>query len=342
MDNAAPQPRRLLSLSIDRLIFSEGSAVAARMAAYARDWDEVHIIVAAGTEYKERVIGTNVFVYPTRSRWKLFYPLAMARLGRFIVKRRGITMITCQDPFLTAMAGVRLKKETGIPLELQVHTDIGSPNFTYSLANRIRKALALSYLPKADHIRVVSDRIRAYLTDGLRIPADRIEVRPIPVDADAVRKAPVIPGADLHVTYPQFRKIALVAARFEPEKNIKLAIDAWHDVVKAAPDAGLIIVGSGSQGPSLRNRARGNKNIVFEPWVSREILYSYYKTADVFLTPSLYEGYGMAFIEAAAAGCPIVSTDVGVARDTGAVIVGFDAADFARGIKSALGVVLDS
>ena len=50
-------------------------------------------------------------------------------------------------------------------------------------------------------------------------------------------------------------------------------------------------------------------NVVFAGW-SDDIV-SYYKTADLFLLTSDYEGYGMTLIEAAAAGCPIVTTDVG-------------------------------
>ena len=46
----------------------------------------------------------------------------------------------------------------------------------------------------------------------------------------------------------------------------------------------------------------------------------------------------MTLVEAQAAGCPIVSTDVGVAREAGARIVGWDAADVARGIIEGLAV----
>ncbi len=42
---------------------------------------------------------------------------------------------------------------------------------------------------------------------------------------------------------------------------------------------------------------------------------SYYKTADLFLLTSNYEGYGRTIIEAMAAGCPVVMTDVGIAGE---------------------------
>ncbi len=39
---------------------------------------------------------------------------------------------------------------------------------------------------------------------------------------------------------------------------------------------------------------------------------SYLKTADIFLNTSLYEGYGLSIVEAAAAGLAIVTSNVGI------------------------------
>jgi glycosyltransferase involved in cell wall biosynthesis len=338
--------RKLLSIGTDRLLFKEGSAVRARFEQYAKEWDEIHIIVAtSGSEFKETTIAPNIWVYPTESTVKAMYPLDAARIGRFIIERRGITDITCQDPFLTAIAGTRLQREFKLPLELQLHTDIGSPNYPYTVANKIRKSLALSYLPKADHIRVVSERIKSYLTDKLGIAAEKIEVRPIAVDAARVKTAQIDPAYDLRAKYPQFKKISLVASRLEPEKNVRLAIDAMHLIAEKHPKTGLIICGSGSLAASLKKRALHGpaaKNIVFESWASQQALFSYYKTADVFLVTSLFEGYGMTLVEAQAAGTQIVSTDVGVApqiaAQNGAVIAPWDAAGYARTLEAVLGL----
>jgi len=338
--------KKLLSISTDKLLFEEGSAVRERIAAYAREWDEMHIIVSTRRrdDFAETTIGDNVWVYPTRSRFKIFYPLHATQLGRFIMKRGGMTHITCQDPFFTAFAALPLKKESGLPLEIQVHTDIGSPNFTYTIGNRIRKAMALSYLPKADSVRVVSERIRRYLVEKLGIDGSKITVRPIAVDAEAIRNAPVT--VDLHKKYPQFDRIVLMASRLEPEKDVASAIKAWPLVsvtIDNAPNirAGLVIVGRGSELPKLKSlvaRLGLADKIVFEPWADKATLVSYYKTADLFLNTSLFEGYGMTLVEARAAGAKVVSTDVGVANEIGASIVGHDTADIARGIKACLGV----
>ena len=54
-------------------------------------------------------------------------------------------------------------------------------------------------------------------------------------------------------------------------------------------------------------------NVIFEPWT--DDLFSYYKTAGLFLLVSNYEGYGRTVVEAMAAGCPVITTDVGIAGD---------------------------
>ena len=54
-------------------------------------------------------------------------------------------------------------------------------------------------------------------------------------------------------------------------------------------------------------------NVVIEHWT--DDLISYYKTADLFLFTSNYEGYGRTVVEAMAAGLPVIMTNVGLAGD---------------------------
>lgn len=351
------QPKRLLMVSTDRKIFEEGSAVRARQIEYAREWDEVHIVIFEtggalrnrSTEGAETVLSHNCWAYSTRSWSKLMFPFDAIALGRFLIEKRGITNITCQDASLTTMAGLSLKKQFHLPVEVQIHNDIGSPHFTHTITNKIRKAMALSYVPKADQIRVVSNKIKEYLVGSLGIDAAKITVKPIVVDVEAVKRAAILPEADLHKKYPHVKKIVLVASRLEKEKNVILAIRAWAAVVKkmAQTDAhtglkfGLVIVGSGSQEHMLKAEAarlglsgssESGPSVIFEPWADQATLFSYYKSCDQFLVTSLFEGYGMALVEAQAAGTRIISTDVGVAREVGAQIVGWDENAIARAI----------
>ena len=123
---------KILSIGTDRKLFEEGSAVRARQIEYAKKWEEIHIVVfSIKSEIKKtRIqISNNVWVYSTGSLSKLFYILDAIKIGRKIL-RLGSYVITCQDPFETGLVGWRLAKKFKAPLELQIHTDIGSPYFT--------------------------------------------------------------------------------------------------------------------------------------------------------------------------------------------------------------------
>jgi glycosyltransferase involved in cell wall biosynthesis len=329
---------KLLMISTDKKMFQQGSAVSLRQIETAKKWEEVHIIVFTDKSFREVHFAPNVWVYPTRSGSKFMYAFDAKRLGKFLVKGRGITHVTTEDSSLTAMAGLALKKQFKIQLEINVHTDIGSKNFTWNFENKVRKAMALSYLPQADSVRVVSPRIKKYLTDDLKIEEGRITVRPIAVDADKIKNSPVT--TNLKVKYVQFTKVVLVASRLEKEKNVRLAIEAWPQVLAKVPRAGLVIVGSGRERERLEalvDRLGIAASVKFEDWADEKTLISYYKTADVFLNTSLYEGYGMTLAEAKAAGTKIVSTDVGIAKEAGAIIAVWKADDVADKIVYSVG-----
>ncbi|MEK7650710.1 MAG: glycosyltransferase [Patescibacteria group bacterium] len=328
---------KLLSISTDRNLFKADSAVRARQIDYARERDETHIIVFATRDFnfKPEKIAENCFVYSTNSSSKWFYIFDAIALGGKIISEQVITNLTCQDPFLTGLTGWWLKrcarKINFLNLEIQVHTDIGSQYFAYTFGNKIRKKIAKFVLPRADQIRVVSERIKNFLVREWGIVESKITVKPIFVDTDKIKKAEIT--VDLHQKYPEFSKIALIASRLEPEKNIYLPLKAWQQVIKVKPQAGLVIVGAGAEEDNLKfvvKKLKLENNVIFEPWQTN--LATYYKTADLFLLTSFFEGYGLTLMEAQAAGCKIISTDVGVAREVGTRIVGYQVGEITQAI----------
>ena len=107
-----------------------------------------------------------------------------------------------------------------------------------------------------------------------------------------------------------------MASRLEKEKNIVLAIEMMRELIRQYPKIGMVIIGDGKEKKNLErlvSKYNLQKNILFEGW--QNDLISYYKTANVFLSTSLYEGYGLTIVEALASGCPVVSSDVGIASE---------------------------
>jgi len=200
--------------------------------------------------------------------------------------------------------------------QMQVHADIMSTYFLReSFKNKIRVALAKFLLRRADSVRVVSSRIKRSLVKfnkNLDKP-DKITVLPIFVDVERTKSAPL--KTDLHKKYPG-RFIILMASRITKEKNIVLVIEALVEISKEMPPPLLLIVGDGPEVENLKFKTYKlglNESVVFEPHTND--LISYYKTCDLFLLASNYEGYGRTIIEAAAAGAKIISSDVGIAPE---------------------------
>lgn len=281
---------RLLMISNDKKILDPTSAVAQRQIEYAKKYEEVHILLR--TKSQEKNLAPHLWVYG--SYWR--YGLA-----RFIAKARGITHITCQDPFENGLIGTLIKRRHPAHLEFQLHTD-------FDAQSNWRKYLAKYNFTYADHVRVVSERVKNQIKKY--VAEEKIEVRPIFVDTEKIKNTPIT--VDLHKKYPQYKKIVLMVSRIEKEKQIDMAIRAFAQL----PDYALVVVGEGSLRENLQKIA--TPNVYFEGWHDPA---TYYKTADVFLNTSAFEGYGMTLVEAKSVGLRVLSTDVGVAKEVGAEII---------------------
>lgn len=305
---------KVLMLSTDENIFKKNSEVFTRIVEYGKLVEELHVVVKKQTSNPKPQKLENVFLYPTNDKLNFLYFFSAYRIAKKILVANGRWLITAQDPFEVGLLGYLLKRKFKIPLQIQIHTDFLSSYFiNESLKNKIRVFIAKWIIPKADGVRVVSERIKKSLVAQLPdYPITKISVLPIFVDIEKIKDTPI--RTDLRQKYPGHDFIILMASRITKEKNIGLAVRTMKEVVEEYPKTLLLIVGSGPEEKKLKAKSGELKaNIVFEPAVSFETLISYYKTADLYLLTSNYEGYGRTLIEAAAAGTPIVTTNVGIA-----------------------------
>lgn len=272
--------------STDRNILKPDSAVSKRQAAYAAHFDSYEVVLARG--------------------WFL---------GRAISLARTADVISVQDPFETGLLAWLFALVFRKPLHVQVHTDFYARTFARAhVLNHIRRLLAPFVLRRAVRIRVVSESIQEAISANI-VPKAPIAVLPIFTDTERFRGI-------ARIKHPQFKIALLVVSRLEKEKNISLAIDALKSARDAGHDAGLTIVGSGSEEERLRERVRVfglERFVMFAAW-EEPIATAHYASADVVLVPSLYEGYGMVIVEALSAGIPVIATDVGIAREAGAIV----------------------
>ena len=136
-----------------------------------------------------------------------------------------------------------------------------------------------------------------------------------------VRKVSIIPEAiDLagwcelfarNPAQPDPRRfVVLSVCRFYPRKHLPLLLGAADRLRRKVPSLEVRIVGGGPEAPRLLRiwRERGLEDIV--RWlgdVSQAELARQYQECDLFCLPSVQEGFGIVFLEAMAAGKPIVA-----------------------------------
>lgn len=180
--------------------------------------------------------------------------------------------------------------------------------------------------------------ISNYTLSRLRKPfgADTTWARlPSGVDARAYRRPQ---PADLARTRAHFDLgpglIVTCVSRLVPRKGQDTLIRVWPSVAQKYPDARLVIVGEGSYGKTLRRSAEGVPGVVFTGRVSDEDRQALLETSDVFAMPVRtrgggldVEGLGIVFLEAQAAGVPVIAGDSGgapetVTAETGVVVDG--------------------
>lgn len=105
-------------------------------------------------------------------------------------------------------------------------------------------------------------------------------------------------------------KVILFIGRVAEEKSIDVVLNNMPEVFAAIPNSKFLIVGDGPGKASLEEQAKKlniQDRVIFagkQPW---EKIALYYNLGDVFVNASLTETQGLTFIEAMAAGVPIVA-----------------------------------
>jgi len=307
----------VLMISADKTILDSQSVSAGRMCDYGKLCDELHIIVFNSDDVLEKTkLSENVWIYPTNSFIKASAILDAKSIGKRIINEHKISVITTQNPFETGLVGYRLARNFKIGLNVQLHGDFFGSRYwrEESLLNEIRDKLGRYIIKRAHSVRVVSHRIKKSLIEKLKTEEGKIIVAPIFTDTEKISQE--APKFSLYQKYLGKNPILLAVGRLEKEKNYPLLFRAFKNILGKFPDALLVIVGDGSLRKSLESDIKTMglfDNVVFEGW--QKDLASYYKTADLYLLTSFYEGWGRTVVEATACGCPVVMTDVGVAGE---------------------------
>ncbi|OGF49173.1 hypothetical protein A3G55_04430 [Candidatus Giovannonibacteria bacterium RIFCSPLOWO2_12_FULL_44_25] len=106
----------------------------------------------------------------------------------------------------------------------------------------------------------------------------------------------------------------ITVSRLVPKNGVDVLIRAFAELKKDIPDIKLHIIGDGPERGALQLLTTNHKlqtSVEFFGNIPYDELPKYLSEADVFVRPSRSEGMGNAFVEALAAGVPIIGTPVG-------------------------------
>jgi len=171
-------------------------------------------------------------------------------------------------------------------------------------------------LDKAELVLTVSDSSKRDLLTFFEVSPDKIVVIPNGIDGSMTQGLPVQELARVKERFQIFGRTALFVGNIKPHKNVERLIAAFAKVRENPEfsDLTLIVVGDEiSKYPSLRRtveRHRVRGNVRFFGFVPELTLVALYKIADVFVFPSLYEGFGLPPLEAMANGTPVVTSNI--------------------------------
>ena len=203
----------------------------------------------------------------------------------------------------------------------------------WSAARRSRKILTVSEASKRDIIRF------------LNIPAEKVVVVYNAID----ERFGVAPSDEaitrVRERYQLDHRFVLYVGNIKPHKNLVRLVEAFDRLrARGFDDLTLLIIGDEiSKLPALRRAVHSHKlhkHVRFLGYLPDDTLAILYRLADVFVFPSLYEGFGLPPLEAMACGAPVVTSNVSslpeVTGDAAVLVDPYDTASIADGVAKVL------
>ncbi len=198
---------------------------------------------------------------------------------------------------------------------------------------------------RADAVLAISENTRDDVIRLWGVPPEKVHVTYCGVDAtfhplaadqvERFRRETGLPA-----------KFVLFVGTLEPRKNVTRLVEAFATLKAQGVPHKLVL--AGAKGWFYRpvfeavERLGLEGDVIFPGFIPRRELPMWYNAADLFVYPSLYEGFGLGPLEAMACGTPVVVSNRAslpeVVGDAGLLV---DAED-TQGLADAVGEVLDS
>lgn len=205
------------------------------------------------------------------------------------------------------------------------------------------RTLVENSIRRADRIvtntRMTAEQLRVLL----KVPEARISVVPLGVDRSkflsresASCRMNILEGFGIRNRY------ILAVGSVSPRKNIKTLLGAYHLLLRQGLSGYQLVIagirewGDSEIGVAMESLGLTGEDVAFLGHVPDEEMPALYSGADVFVFPSLFEGFGLPLLEAMACGTPAVASDNSSFPEVGGDAVQYVPPRSAEGFASAI------
>jgi glycosyltransferase involved in cell wall biosynthesis len=189
------------------------------------------------------------------------------------------------------------------------------PQFFRPARRLYQRRLTARSVARATHVVAVSESTKRDLIELMRVPEERLHViyPGIAADFQPVGDPKIL--ASFRAKHGLPERYLLYLGTLEPRKNLLTLVEAYARLHGQMADAPPLLL-AGAKGwyyEPLFSRVRAlglERFVVFPGYVARDEQPLWYAGAELFVFPSLYEGFGLPVVEALACGTPTITSNV--------------------------------
>lgn len=179
---------------------------------------------------------------------------------------------------------------------------------------------------RANRIITDSTNTKKDLLHFFKVDPKKISVVPLGVDKEFSQK----PIETIEYLYEKFsiprdKKLLLYVGNLLPHKNLSRLLEAFA-LMPERENCRLLLIGKAFDGRSIPSSEKdlGIQELTIHTGiVSQEDLVNLYNLADLFILPSLYEGFGLPVLEALACGTPVACSNTSSLPEVGGNVVDY-------------------
>lgn len=266
-----------------------------------RKWRRFHL-----TPKQDSYHGVNV-IYPRiiRTPGAALFELAGLNYYHAIkphVPKDSFDLVHAQIAYPDGWAAARLAKDLNLPLVLTLHGQELQQIVHWS--SKLKKMVQYTF-QAADKVIAVSPKMaelaRQYGAEAAKLKVIYNGVDPLPKSKLPTKIQQLIQG----------KRVLLSVSRLVESKGIQINLQAMGRLMHQFPDLVYIIVGDGPYRQRLEQltHSLGLENrVIYAGQQPREQIGAYYASSHLFSLPSRDESFGIVYLEAMAAGLPVIAT----------------------------------